>query len=1704
VEFSAERKEGGGELQNSSESFFIAEAVAEFEPSLNYFVVKKIPEDAEIKIDGLPAAAKALFTGPQGSMGKEWKNMVNQVKAEGGPAVRVHRGARAREIKKNYSHRLVPTRWMHKWKDMGDEYDTPLPPQEILQSAIPEHHGAKSRWIIQGFHDPDITILRRSVPTPETSDVPLCLQMLASIRAKIWVGDVKGAFTQGMRGQRQELGLEPLYALPPPGGIPGESDDIVIEIIAEIYGLITGPPGWRRSLFTTFKNLGFKAHPLAPCVVIMYETLNGKENQFSGLICVETDDLLGGGIGPKYQDAITQLRKEYNFGKWKILQEGPTEYGGRTVWQLPDSDVKISMTRYLKEKAVEIKLARGRGKDPKAKADAGEITQMRGLVGKLNWASREGMPQGAGDASLLASTMPEPTVGDLTEANAAMRRLIQNDVPVWIRSIPLDVLGLVVFEDASLGNTKGGSAQIGHLVCAADKKIHTGAPAKVSVLVYKSHKNPRAAPSTLLNEATGMSEALADSEWVASWIGLCKDLEYDLRKRHLLNREIKIACLSTCHDYSELDLATITDAKSLYDNLMQEQYTGAEKRAALEICVIRDSLETLGGRARWVPHDRNPSDCFTKLHGNVESLLKLMREGSYTLVDEVDEMAQRKLYREQTGKKNPRPNIAVQSQPASYTHFMYTPLFGSALSLSSPPTLPLAPSLVDGTVCAVMPAPTPCLPAKAKKRTYRKFSTTVELYDGAPSSTAAGSAALLSDETPSALGNQREGESGEFHETRANEFLPPVVVENSKGLAFTIVKTGRVSPEKVRFSQSSVAHQFTDGKSYNALFRGIAENTLNITDVPPIRVVERSDGLYFSHDNRRLMVFKWLFQTNHLTLIPVVVVSDPIPESQLTTRCDGRDVHIRDPEPHVKELMETSKDASRVSQDKRCARKWAKADKWLDQWKELDALHYPTLPVGASYPALPARAPVPTAQAPSASDLSSERDPVPSQEQPEPVEESSEDSSESESQSEPEPTSDFDDGLLSQFEFDEKLQEHKLFPTVFQEPLPKDPTAQLGQTLVATKEDHDSLQDGMNCQADDLATLVQALNAYAKDQRNYKIFSGLPTSSHQPHEIAKLNKITRHVEQIQVGMTITTKLLNQLRAHAVLAQEAVERSKKATLQDLEELTVPPQVYNYLYYLEARSIQRKRAAQMARGEPTTSTHRQWKRVLHSNLRARMFNFTRDFAHRVGQQRSAAEVDDVNCGQMTVKAEKNIRFETAAALELRLDQRFSKENRQLQDLVHVHSFEHAPVEPTREKGRHKRRSAGYKTAKNQRKKANKKAKLLGSMKDEASPDEADLFGDDDPQAPSALVESSVRAPVVLVARQDLSPFHTKVKDLVIQCNILITKCREVYHFDPQEETFIEELSIICLHCGSENSPMSLICLTCRKMFPVEQLDLHKLRLDTGFEDPPTTQAEADLPVPGETGRDYQPAAPIVEYKTTAPHSTLNLIGLDHWSRGFLNSRTNKHFFEEACQGISEDNWKLLNKVTPCANDVVKAWREHGIEYKKGQICHEVDDFIPTQGRWYFSDLMLPHPTANPHSWKKFANPQVAYHGCSIKAAALIVRHGIKNGVYTTDGKIGVYCEQRKRINSTPQYATHTMTPSHPGLLTACIFEFMVDRDQGATINNQWVQPEQSIMITGVYTHLLPVNLLYKKGFLGWWRVHSSAFTRMKGIQDLLEDL
>ena len=78
-----------------------------------------------------------------------------------------------------------------------------------------------------------------------------------------------------MTGQRNEAGAKRLFATPSKEGVPGEDPNEEI-LIGEVYGLVSGPPGWRQALLKQFKSMNFKRHPLAFGVVLMYGAINGK------------------------------------------------------------------------------------------------------------------------------------------------------------------------------------------------------------------------------------------------------------------------------------------------------------------------------------------------------------------------------------------------------------------------------------------------------------------------------------------------------------------------------------------------------------------------------------------------------------------------------------------------------------------------------------------------------------------------------------------------------------------------------------------------------------------------------------------------------------------------------------------------------------------------------------------------------------------------------------------------------------------------------------------------------------------------------------------------------------------------------------------------------------------------------------------------------------------------------------------------------------------------------------------------------------------------------------------------------------------------------------------------------------------------------------------------------------------------------------
>ena len=130
-------------------------------------------------------------------------------------------------IREKHSERVISSRLVLRWKETDTGYK------------------AKARWCVHGFKDPDIHEIERSCPTPELSSINITLQIMASTTSETTVADGEKAFMQGDPSVRDE----PLYATPPPEGLPGVPEGALIRLDREVYGLVSGMSGGDHELF---------------------------------------------------------------------------------------------------------------------------------------------------------------------------------------------------------------------------------------------------------------------------------------------------------------------------------------------------------------------------------------------------------------------------------------------------------------------------------------------------------------------------------------------------------------------------------------------------------------------------------------------------------------------------------------------------------------------------------------------------------------------------------------------------------------------------------------------------------------------------------------------------------------------------------------------------------------------------------------------------------------------------------------------------------------------------------------------------------------------------------------------------------------------------------------------------------------------------------------------------------------------------------------------------------------------------------------------------------------------------------------------------------------------------------------------------------------------------------------------------------------
>lgn len=522
----------------------------------------------------------------------EWKTLVEEKKA-----VKVLDRKTSQQIRADpsASKRIVPSRF-------------------VLTEKIEEQgRRAKARFCLGGHCDPDLTELAEAgelaSPTCSTMGRYMCLQLIASFKWVLELGDIKGAFLEAQALDRPNGAI---YCRQPPGGIPGIDDpELLILVILPVYGLNDSPARWFLEFLKEALAAGWTQSRLDPCVFFCLSP-SGK---LEGCMCVHVDDTLAGGAGEKYAKALSHMRKRFPYRKWR---RGSGQFCGSDLMQHEDWSISVCQESFAKS----MKAVKCRSGDDKVPATESEISALRGLLGCGAWLAGQSRPDLAILVARGQQAMPTPTLGDIREANQLARRARQlPDVALKFRSIALQELSLVLHTDSSL-NTKNPEkgSQAGWILGFCSNTLFEGEVSPWSPWSWRSFRHKEPMGSTFRAESRAMSNGLGRLEWGQAM--LAEALNYatfDLRNRQGVGRMIAGA--------------VVTDCKSVWDHVRAPgQRSLEDQRASLDILIIKDTVNRCGIQVRWAPTNRQLADTLTKDSAAPADLVRAcLREGTYQI-----------------------------------------------------------------------------------------------------------------------------------------------------------------------------------------------------------------------------------------------------------------------------------------------------------------------------------------------------------------------------------------------------------------------------------------------------------------------------------------------------------------------------------------------------------------------------------------------------------------------------------------------------------------------------------------------------------------------------------------------------------------------------------------------------------------------------------------------------------------------------------------------------------------------------------------------------------------------------------------------------------------------------------------------------------------------------------------------------------------
>nr|XP_039264060.1 uncharacterized protein LOC120339893 [Styela clava] len=441
----------------------------------------------------------------------------------------------------------------------------------------------KARLVARGFEDPDIDNVEKDSPTCSKDALRTVIAITAQKGWRLQSIDIKTAFLQGEKLQRN------VYLIPPREAkcMPGK----IWRLKKCVYGLTDASLQWYgRVKRFMLENKG-KMTKNDPAVFCWHEA-----KSLQGIIAVHVDDFLWAGTVKFQQSVLPKLRETFKIGN---EESKSFKYIGIEI-DHDKNEVLLNQTEYISN-LTPIKIHSGRNSDDSVTIK--ERDELRSKIGQFLWVSGQTRPDIAYDVCILATNFKNATVRDLFLANKVLRKLKSNPFSLKFQNLgPNENLNLVCYTDASFASLNDGGSQSGSLV------FLVGESGYCNLLSWESKRIRRVVKSSLAAETLALSNGIDTAAFVASLFA------------EIWNGDI---------NDEKLPIELVIDNLSLYEAIKSNKQV-QDKRLRVDIAIVKEMIKNKEvSNVYWVEGKLQLADTLTKSGVSSSKLVDILCNGQF-------------------------------------------------------------------------------------------------------------------------------------------------------------------------------------------------------------------------------------------------------------------------------------------------------------------------------------------------------------------------------------------------------------------------------------------------------------------------------------------------------------------------------------------------------------------------------------------------------------------------------------------------------------------------------------------------------------------------------------------------------------------------------------------------------------------------------------------------------------------------------------------------------------------------------------------------------------------------------------------------------------------------------------------------------------------------------------------------------------------